>query len=97
MTTKQVELWRSEFGSDYARRNNNILTEDGTRRLNRDWGRMLHHAVSPKPKSILEVGCNIGRNLVALRNFVEEVHAVEPNADACRAPQENLGLSDVTI
>lgn len=97
MRTKQLELWRSKFGIEYASRKNNRITEEGTRRLMRDWGRMLQHAVTPKPESALEVGCSAGRNLVALRHFVKELHAVEPNAAACAAVRANPDLEGVTI
>ena len=97
MTTKQIEFWRSEFGKDYAKRNNNPITEDGLRRLMRDWGRMLQHAVNPKPASVLEVGCNIGRNLMALRHFVETLHAVEPNPWAVEAARASLELQGIDI
>ncbi len=97
MATKQVEFWRSEFGIDYARRNANQITDDGMRRLMRDWGRMLAHAVTPKPESVLEVGCNIGRNLLALRHFVERLHAVEPNPAAVGEARAAPGLDQADI
>src|SRR3546814_5306134 len=83
MVTKQVDLWRSEFGADYAERGNNRISGEGQRLLMRDWGKMLAHAVTPAPQSVLEVGCNIGRNLLALRHFVPELHGIEPNPRAC--------------
>ena len=95
--TKQLDLWRSEFGSEYSKRNNNRITEEDNQRLMQDWGKILGHAVTPKPKSVLEVGCNIGRNLVALRHFADEIHAVEPNPAACQAVRENPVLKDVVI
>jgi len=97
MTTKQIDLWRSEFGKDYANRNNNPITEDGMRRLMRDWGRMLQHAVSPKPASVLEVGCNIGRNLITLRHFVETLYAVEPNPWAVKSARARPELQGIDI
>ena len=97
MTTKQVELWQSGFGSDYARRNNNQITDDGQRRLMRDWGRMLAGAVTPKPETVLEVGCNIGRNLLALQHFVPEVSAVEPNGNAIEIAKGHAALASVRI
>src|SRR3546814_9874356 len=83
MITKQVDLWRSEFGADYAERGNNRISEEGQRLLMRDWGKMLAHAVTPAPQPVLEVGCNIGRNLLALRHFVPELHGIGPNHRAC--------------
>lgn len=97
MPTHQIDLWRSGFGDDYAERNNNLITEDGMRRLMRDWGRILHHAVSPRPASALEVGCNIGRNLLALRHYVETLHAVEPNAKAVETARSQSALTGVDI
>jgi pseudaminic acid biosynthesis-associated methylase len=97
MSTNQVELWRSDFGADYAERNNNQISEENQRRLYRDWGRMLDHAVTPAPQSVLEVGCNIGRNLLALRHFIPELHGVEPNAAACKQAREREELAQATI
>jgi pseudaminic acid biosynthesis-associated methylase len=97
MTTRQVELWRSEFGADYTRRNNNSITDEGQRRLMCDWGRMLAHAVTPRPESVLEVGCNIGRNLIALTHFIPTVSAVEPNAEAVQIARAHPELTGVRI
>jgi pseudaminic acid biosynthesis-associated methylase len=90
--SRQVELWQSEFGDEYAKRNR--ITPEGQRALVRDWGRILAHAVTPKPQSALEVGCSVGRNLLALQHFIAELHAVEPNAVACQAVRAN---SDIQI
>lgn len=95
MTTQQVDFWRSDFGDDYAQRN--AITPELHRRSTRDWGRILTHAVSPKPNSVLEVGCNVGRNLLALSNFIPELHGIEPNAQACATLRQQPGLSSVTL
>lgn len=97
MDTKQLELWRSAFGVNYATRQGNRISTENLQRLTRDWGRMLGHAVTPHPESVLEVGCNIGRNLVALRAFFPEIHAVEPNAEAVRLAKANPALEGVDI
>jgi len=97
LMTKQLELWRSKFGIEYAERANNAITAEDQRRLARDWGKMLRHAVTPSPRKVLEVGCNIGRNLLALSNFVEEVHGIEPNASACEAARKLLGNRNAVI
>ena len=95
MTTRQVELWKSSFGREYAARN--PVTDEGCRRSVRRWARMLSHALSPFPGSVLEVGCNLGRNLVALRDLVTEVHAVEPNAEIVARAHSDPRLAGVTI
>ncbi len=97
MSSKQVELWRSEFGSDYATRNNNVISAENQRRLVRDWARMLARAVGPEPRSALEVGCNIGRNLVALSHVIPELHGVEPNAKACEIARAHPSLPGAAI
>ena len=97
MDTKQLELWRSPFGVEYAGRPGNAISAENVRRLIRDWGRMLAHAVTPHPESALEVGSSIGRNLVALRGFVKEIHAIEPNAEAVRLARDNPVLEGVDI
>lgn len=97
MTTKQVELWRSEFGFDYSKRGANQLSEENLQRLHRDWGKILSYANNPYPKNILEIGCNIGRNLMVLKNYINNIHAVEPNPEACRTVKENKNLRQVII
>jgi pseudaminic acid biosynthesis-associated methylase len=97
MMTKQVELWRSEFGDEYAQRGNSRITPEGQRRLVRDWGTMLTHAVTPAPQSVLEVGCNVGRNLLALSHFVPEVHGIEPNPRTCEFARSQPGLAQAKI
>lgn len=97
MNTQQLELWRSKFGDDYLERDANRINPEGQRRLVRDWAKMLAHAKVPAPLSALEVGCNIGRNLVALRHFIAELHAVEPNRKASDIARNLPELDAATI
>ena len=97
MANKQVEFWQSEFGEAYAQRGNNRITEQGQAALLRDWGKILTHATSPRPQSVLEVGCNIGRNLLALKHFVPEIHGIEPNRFSCKTAQANEALGSAVI
>lgn len=97
MKTPQLDLWRSKFGKDYARRSCNVVEPENQRRLMRDWARMLRQAFDPSPSSGLEVGCNIGRNLLVLRHLLEKIHAVEPNHQACEAVRQNSDLRDVLL
>lgn len=93
--TDQLDLWRSEFGWRYAERNNNSITPEDQRRLVRDWGKILVHAVTPSPETALEVGCSIGRNLVALRNFIPKLNGVEPNrrtVELARQMLQDIGV-----
>jgi pseudaminic acid biosynthesis-associated methylase len=95
--TKQLELWRSHFGWEYASRNNNQVTPEDQRRLAKDWGRILSHAVTPSPKNVLEIGCSIGRNLLVLRNFISELHGIDPNPRAVSLASEMLSGSGVAV
>ncbi len=97
MVSKQVELWQSEFGESYAQRNNNRVTEENQAALLRDWAKVLAHATSPRPESALEVGCNIGRNLLALRHFIPQLHGIEPNRFCCETARNNEALKGVVI
>ena len=62
--TEQESFWAGEFGDDYRARNdgNDLLTCKTVY-----FGEILKTA--PNVKSILELGCNIGLNLVALKNI----------------------------
>jgi len=88
--SKQLGKWRGEFGDEYIKRNR----ADSTRVHSSTtmWQKILHAANGDPPKSILEVGSNIGANLVALRDLTDaELWAVEPNAKA----REELAKSNV--
>lgn len=97
MSTEQLKFWKSKFGDNYVGRNNNLITPGSMRRLMRDWGRILNHAVTPTPSSVLEIGCNIGRNLIALSRFIENIHGVEPNDKAFSLAKHNYELAHAVI
>jgi SAM-dependent methyltransferase len=58
-------LWAGEFGDEYIKRNSNLPDRS------QFWNLIMHRY---KPKSFLEVGCNIGHNL-------RYVKAARPNID----------------
>jgi pseudaminic acid biosynthesis-associated methylase len=58
---------------------------------------MLSHAIAPFPQSVLEVGCNLGRNLAALVQMVPDVHAVEPNLEVMESARANPVLTAARI
>jgi spore coat polysaccharide biosynthesis protein SpsF len=95
--TPQLKLWSGEFGYEYSKRSGNALTDQNMRRLRRNWGTMLSRALSPAPQSVLEVGANIGRNLMALSGLVPQLHAVEPNVKCCEEMRTNPKLGGATI
>lgn len=78
--TPQLDLWRGDFGRAYIERN--AVDEATVVALARMWSRMLQRAL-PAPRTILEIGSNVGLNLHALHRISDaELHAVEPNAVA---------------
>jgi pseudaminic acid biosynthesis-associated methylase len=77
----QLRLWRGEFGNAYIERNSDAPEE--LQRRTRLFAAMLRCLAGAPPRSILEVGANIGANLKALRALTgAELLAVEPNAKA---------------
>ena len=97
MTNKQVDLWSSDFGYDYAQRSGNQISEESLRATVRNWGRVLERAIAPAPQSVLEVGCNVGQNLVALSNFVGELHGIEPNDKVVELARSHPRLTQADI
>jgi pseudaminic acid biosynthesis-associated methylase len=97
MQNKQVDLWSSDFGYDYAQRGGNQISADSLQATVRNWGRILRTAIAPAPQSVLEVGCNIGQNLAALSNFVSELHGVEPNAQVVEMARRHPALSQADL
>lgn len=79
--TNPVEAWRGSFGNAYIERND--LTRDRQIRKLREWSRLLDSLGSRQPKSILEVGANVGQNIAALSTLTDAtLSAVEPNEKA---------------
>jgi pseudaminic acid biosynthesis-associated methylase len=79
--SRQEDLWRGKFGDAYA--NRNAITDERLAALTDHWARVLHATMGAPPRSILEVGANIGLNLRALRRLTSaEFYAVEPNEKA---------------
>tara|TARA_R110002110_G_scaffold415612_3_gene651841 strand:- start:33287 stop:33916 length:630 start_codon:yes stop_codon:yes gene_type:complete len=78
---KQLSAWTSTFGSDYLERNRDVSDADMLPRMNGLAG--LLRDCPESPESILEVGANIGRNLLAMHRLTDaKLYAVEPFAEA---------------
>ncbi len=71
---EQELFWSGEFGDEYSLRNSNINLRVP------HWARKLS-AMDSLPTSALELGCNIGLNLHALKTILPEIdlNAVEIN------------------
>jgi len=78
---KQLSAWTSVFGRDYLERNRDVSDADMLPRTNGLAG--VLRACPEPPESILEVGANIGRNLLAMHSLTDaKLYAVEPFSEA---------------
>ena len=79
--TEQLKFWRGEFGDAYTDRN--ATDPELLRARVAIWAPIMAKFVGAPPRSILEVGANVGNNLRALRQLTDaEFFALEPNAKA---------------
>lgn len=89
--TEQEEFWAGEFGSNYITRNNSQQLLFAKVAL---WARMLRvcHSVA----SVCELGCNIGLNLLALKNLKPSLTLTgyEINQEAVRHAR-NLEVAEI--
>ena len=73
--------WAGEFGSEYTARN--VASDEALRIRTAMWARIVESFRGDPPKSILEVGCNLGINLRTLPRLVDaKLYAIEPNPQA---------------
>ncbi len=88
--TKQLAQWRGAFGDAYIERN--AADAKRLRASTAMWAKILQSLAGDPPRSIIEVGANIGANLLALRQLTDAVlWGVEPNARA-RATMAERGV-----
>ena len=91
--TSQEDLWAGDFGLDYVERNRGTsLIQSNTELFRKVLDR------TQGVKSVLELGCNIGNNLHALRDLLPdaELHAVEIN-EAAAQEVEKWGGATVEV
>lgn len=78
---KTQDAWHGEFGDRYTQRN--AVTADAVRGRARVWGEVLPRLAGDPPRSILEVGPNVGLNLRGLQSVSDaELWGIEPNGAA---------------
>lgn len=79
--TKQLSAWTGAFGNEYITRNE--VTREKVAGKALAFAEMLRPLAGATPRSILEVGANVGLNLRALREITDaDLYALEPNATA---------------
>lgn len=77
---RQLRYWRGAFGHEYIARNK--ISDIATQQRTYMWKEILS-SIDEYPKSILEVGSNVGLNLKALSEVTDaSLSAVEPNESA---------------
>ncbi len=90
VNNRQLDTWTGDFGREYLQRNEDISEADMGPRT--EALRPVLAACAEAPRSILEVGANIGRNLLAMTRLSDaELYAVEPFADAYARMTRLLG------
>ena len=93
MKSPQLQNWEGAFGNEYIERN--PCTPDLLRKRILAFAKILQPLGFDQPRSILEVGANIGRNIRALQHLTDaELHALEPNPRAREALVRDKVLSD---
>lgn len=93
LATEQERFWAGDFGDEYTRRNRGQAVVAANTAF---FARVLSRL--PKLGSVLELGANIGMNLLALRRLLPEARlsAVEINESAARELQRIEGV-EVTV
>ncbi len=89
MQREQIEAWQGDFGTTYTDRNQ----VDWTTRV----AALRSMFADLDMTSALEIGCNKGHNLVALRHILPglSVHGVEPNPHALALARQALGADAI--
>jgi spore coat polysaccharide biosynthesis protein SpsF len=85
--TKQEEFWAGEFGDKYILRNNDAALIANNTAL---FAKILKSTCNIN--SVLELGANIGLNLIALKNLLPKAQfsGVEINGEAANILKKNL-------
>lgn len=90
--TEQELFWAGEFGDDYITRNTLSSSAGNAQGF---WAHVLSR-MAARPTHVLEMGCNIGINLVALGQLLPDafLHGVEINSKAAEEARRNLQCTE---
>src|SRR3990167_4813247 len=91
-STKQLSYWTGKFGNEYIKRNSDM--DFFAKRKNFFKKLLLQY---PDIKSILEIGCNIGGNLMVLYELDPslEIVGIEPNKKAAKIARKYLPTAKI--
>ncbi|MDZ7641812.1 MAG: hypothetical protein U5J62_07310 [Desulfurivibrio sp.] len=92
--TEQEEFWKGEFGDDYIERNKGERWVASNLAL---FSKILNRTV--KVNSVLELGSNIGLNLIAIQKLLPKARlsAVELNEKAASELKKNVPNIDLNL
>ena len=77
----QENTWTGKFGDDYCKRN--LVTEKEIKDCERIFKEIFKKMNTKTIEKVLEVGCNQGRNLLAIKNIIDcNCFGIEPNKSA---------------
>ena len=90
--TEQENFWAGEFGKEYILRNKDKQLISANTAF---FSKVFSH--TSKINSVLELGSNIGLNLIAIKHLLQRVNisAVEINKDAARELKNNLPETEI--
>ena len=91
-STKQLSYWTGKFGNEYIKRNSDM---DFFAKRKKFFKNLLLKYLDVK--SILEIGCNIGGNLLVLKEINPdlEIVGIEPNKKAAKIARKNLPTAKI--
>jgi pseudaminic acid biosynthesis-associated methylase len=96
LLTDQVKFWNGDFGEEYIDRN--LATEDLIKSKVLMWSKILKSIKTNQPKTILEIGANIGLNIRSLQKIHSaDYFAIEPNDKARAVLAKDNILPDCNI
>ena len=92
----QEKTWLGKFGDDYCKRN--VVTEKEIKDCEKIFKDIFKKVSTNKINRVLEVGCNQGRNLLAMQNvFGCECFGIEPNKSARESIKNKDGIVNDNI
>ena len=89
--TKTENFWKREYRDDYMRKNAEFNLKNGVKA----WHEMLNK--TSEINTILECGCNTGRNIDFLQNIDSsfDISAIDVNSKALEFVQNKFGIKNI--
>lgn len=90
---EQEDFWANDIAQEYMQANSSFNVPLGIEA----WKKMTSSIDLSSLSSLLECGCNIGRNLNSLKNLIPKAHAavIEINKEALEVAVKNYEIAEV--